>query len=100
VNAACDHVSDSESAEPEQRMEPGDDMHGTDTCSTPHRARTFVIRIWFESHDGERGPMRGTLSRLGGPVIGAFQSMAELAVLLERALGEGVDAPPAGRRRI
>jgi hypothetical protein len=83
-------------------MEPGDDLHGYDSDPTPQRARTFVLRIWFEPCGAERGPMRGTLTRLGGPVIGAFQSMAELAALLERVLAPRDDtrAPPADRPRI
>jgi hypothetical protein len=83
-------------------MEPGDDLHSYDSDPTSQRARTFVLRIWFEPRGTERGPMRGTLTRLGGPVIGAFQSMAELAALLERALAlrDDTTAPPADRPRI
>lgn len=83
-------------------MEPGDDLHGDDGGPTSQRARTFVLRIWFEPRGTERGPMRGTLTRLGGPVIGAFQSMAELAALLERALAsdDAANAPPTGRRHL
>jgi hypothetical protein len=79
-------------------MERGDDSHGDTGSPTPQRTRTFVVRIWFEPRGGERGPMRGTLTRLGGPVIGAFQSMAELAALLERGLT--ADDSPAGDPRI
>ncbi|UUL84069.1 hypothetical protein [Sphingomonas qomolangmaensis] len=32
--------------------------------------------------------MRGTLTRLGGPAIGAFRSMAGLQALLEQALAD------------
>lgn len=78
-------------------MEPGNDVHGDDGSPTAQRARTFVVRVWFEPRGGQRGPMRGTLTRLGGPVIGAFQSMAELAALLERALRDDAGLPPADR---
>jgi hypothetical protein len=79
-------------------MEPSDDLHGDDGNPTSQRASTFVLRIWFEPLGGERGPMRGTLSWLGGPVIGAFQSMAELVALLERTLNAAT--PPASRHSI
>ena len=83
-------------------MEDGDESHGDTGSPTPQRARTFVVRIWFEPRGGERGPMRGTLTRLGGPVIGAFQSVAELAALLERALAppDISEDPPAGEPRV
>ncbi|MGL4964879.1 MAG: hypothetical protein ACRC67_26880 [Inquilinus sp.] len=77
-------------------------MHDDDGSPTSQCTRMLGVCIWFDSRGDERGPMRGTLARLGGHVIGAFHSMAEFTALIDLAPApsDAADSPPPVRPRI
>jgi len=53
------------------------------------RAATLVVRAWLEPVAGGAPVLRGTVTELGGRMLGAFDTLESLAALVDRHV-----APP------
>ena len=55
-------------------------------------ATTLVVKTWLEPRDDGPPRLRGTVSELGGRMLGAFDSLERLAALVDNHTAGG---PPA-----
>lgn len=57
------------------------------------RAASLVVRAWLEPVAGGAPVLRGTVSALGGRMLGAFDSLESLAALVDRHVAAPPDQP-------
>jgi len=62
----------------------GGDTHDEDPIRPPlASAATLVVRTWLDPRSDGPPRLRGTVSELGGRMLGAFDTLERLAALVE-----------------